>query len=62
MILYVENSKGSIKKLLSNEQIHDIRKIENQYTKMYCISNTVIMSSWKGKLIKQFHLQLHQKE
>lgn len=40
------------KNQLSNEHIHDICKIENQYTKMCCISNTVIMSSWKGEINK----------
>lgn len=53
MILYVENSKGPPKNCylmnknqLSNEHIHDICKIENQYTK--CVAfNTVIMSSGK---------------
>ena len=62
MILYIENPKDSIKKLL--ELINEFSEVIGNKINIRNILHfyTLIMNYQKEKLRKQSHLQLHQKE
>ena len=59
MILYIENPKDNIRKLLVNlAKLQDTKSIHKNHLNSYILT----MKNQKEKLRNQFHLPLQQKE